>query len=75
MVDNIRPTGRVGAVFSATRLRSVKRDRKRRDQGNPQPEEETREADHAKADETNPEMASETAEKKPSTGQRIDVII
>lgn len=75
MVENIRANDRVGAVFTTTRPLSVKRDRKRRDQRDPQPDKEKSEADTEQGTETTSESPPRRAEKASSTGQRIDVLI
>ncbi len=75
MVANIKSPGRMGAIPTLPRVRSVKRDRNRQHQRDPQPEGEQSASDHAKREKAHSEKTTTTTEKTPSTGQRINVII
>ena len=77
MVDHIRPSGRVGAVFTPTRIRSVKRDRhqQQQDRHDPQSEEESHESE-GDVHKTPPAAQDpKPADTESATGQRINVVI
>ncbi|MBL0714183.1 MAG: hypothetical protein JJV98_10825 [Desulfosarcina sp.] len=82
MVERIRQTGSVGAVFTPARPRTVKRDRRRGDQRNQQDEHENIGRDEEGLEEnTSPSLETTSKpgrkpdEKPPTTGGRINVVI
>ena len=75
MVEHLQPTGRIGAVVTPTRVRSVKRDRHGQGRHDQKPDEEKKEDPPAGRNEKDAESNTSPDAKASSTGQRINVVI
>jgi hypothetical protein len=74
MVEHIRPSGNVSAVFTPTKPRPVKRDRNRQDPREQQAEDEGAGRQAENPDEPPPTEPG-TKKNQSGTGKRIDVVV